>query len=318
MQAVRSGESFLVPIVVDEDASILPGDRPCSLLVVPLPGENGPVGVFELRDRCEGPFTRADLDLLTLVAANVATGVELAHARRERARATRLAAVGRTLSNVLHDVRTPMTIISGYAQLMPGMDDAAERSRYAASIVRQFEHIQAMIGELLAFVRGESNLLAHRVFVEPFFRETVEVLRRELASRGVAVLLEVRERGAARLDTAKITRLVHNLARNAAEALGPRGGGTFGIVVDRDEDDLLLTFEDDGPGIPEAIRPLLFESFVTEGKPGGTGLGLAIVKKVVEEHGGRLAVQTGAWGTRFTIRLPLQGPPASSRPPPGG
>jgi signal transduction histidine kinase len=316
VESARRGESFLRAEVTGAEASILPGDPPRSLLVVPLPGEHGPLGVIELRDRREGTFGAVDLDLLTLVAANVSTGVELAHARRERERATRLAAVGRTLSNVLHDIRTPMTIISGYAQLMAGIDDAGERARYAESIVRQFDHVQAMIGELLAFVRGETQLLAHKVFVEPFFRETVEVLRRELASRGVTVSLEVRERGAARLDTAKITRLVHNLARNAADALAPRGGGTFRILVDRADNDLVLTFEDDGPGIPESIRPQLFESFVTEGKPGGTGLGLAIVKKVVDEHHGVVAVETGAWGTRFTIRLPLQGPPPSTHPPP--
>jgi signal transduction histidine kinase len=289
-------------------------DSPRTLLVVPLPGETGPIGAIEMRDRRGGPFTEDDLDLLTLVAANLSTGVALANARRERERSARLAAVGRTLSNVLHDIRTPMTIISGYAQLMPGTEDAAERARFAESIVRQFDHVQAMIGELLAFVRGESQLLAHKVFVGPFFHETVDVLRRELAAQGVQVKLELREQGAARFDTAKVTRLVHNLARNAADALGPRGGGTFAITVERDGGELLLRFEDNGPGIPEAVRQQLFESFVTEGKPGGTGLGLAIVKKVVDEHRGTLAVETGAWGTCFTIRLPIAGPPSSVRP----
>src|SRR5262249_54558226 len=143
------------------------------------------------------------------------------------------------------------------------------------------------------------------VMLEPFFRDTVEGLRGELAARGVRLELSVRDRGAARVDPAKITRLVHNLARNAAEVLAPRGGGTFAIAVTREGTELVMTFEDNGPGIAEAVRPRLFESFATQSKPGGTGLGLAIVKRVVEEHRGTLAVETGAWGTRFTIRLPV-------------
>lgn len=313
-RVAADGQAVLQSTVFDRDASVLPGEMPRSLLVVPLPGEHRPLGAIELRDRQGAPFGADDLDLLTLVAANISTGVELARARRERERASRLAAVGRILSNVLHDIRTPMTIISGYAQLMPGTDDAEQRAKYATAMLRQFEHIQAMIGELLAFVRGESHLLVHRVLLEPFFNETVEVLRRELEARGIEVELQMRERGAARFDTAKITRMVHNLARNAADAMASRGGGRFTIIVDRDGQHLVLTFEDNGPGIPESVRPQLFESFVTEGKPGGTGLGLAIVKKVIDEHGGTVTVDTGSWGTRFTIRLPIQGPTGSGRP----
>jgi signal transduction histidine kinase len=320
VSVVQSGDPILCVDCAAEgatgDLSVLPGARPESLAIVPLPGEAGPIGVIELRNHERGHFTDADASLLQLVAANLSTGVELANARIERERATRLAAVGRILSNVLHDIRTPMTIISGYAQLMPGTESAEERARFASAIVKQFEHVQAMIGELLAFVRGETQMLPSRVMVEPFFRETVDVLRQELASRGVALSLEIREKGAARFDAAKITRLVHNLARNAADAMGTRGGGHFAITVARDGANLVLTFRDDGPGIPEGIRKQLFESFVTSGKPGGTGLGLAIVKKVVDEHHGSLSVDTGDHGTTFTVSLPLQGPPTGSMHPP--
>ncbi len=301
------------------ELSVLPGAPPRSMVVVPLPGEDGPIGVIELRDHERGHFTDGDHALLTLVAANLSTGVELANVRQERERGTRLAAVGQILSNVVHDIRTPMTIISGYAQLMPGTESVAERERFAEAIVKQFEHVQAMIGELLAFVRGESQLLPSRVMVEPFFRETVAPLRQELAGVGVDLTVDIREKGVARFDTAKITRLVHNLARNAAEAMAPRGGGHFRIGVDRDGADLVLTFADDGPGIPETVRKQMFESFVTSGKPNGTGLGLAIVKRLVEEHSGQLTVDTGEHGTTFTARLPIAGPMstrAPSTPPP--
>ncbi len=289
-------------------ASALPGPTPRTMLVVPLPGEGGRArGAIELRDSTERGFNSADQSLVELVAANVSTGIELAQARIERERASRLATLGKTLGNVLHDIRTPMSVISGYAQLMPETESKEDRRKYAQSIVRQFALVQSMIAELLAFVRGEHAVLFQRVPLDGFFNELADVLRRDLAARNVRVELVLRERGAARIDPAKITRLVHNLARNAADAIAAKpNGGTFTITVGREGEQLVLEFADDGPGIPDAVRSKLFESFVTQGKRDGTGLGLAIVKKVVDDHHGTVHVETSDSGTRFTVKIPLQ------------
>ena len=84
------------------------------------------------------------------------------------------------------------------------------------------------------------------------------------------------------------------------------GGGTFTVTTDREDDWLIFKFTDTGHGIPPEIRGRLFESFVTQGKQNGTGLGLAIVKKIVNEHEGTIAFDTGPErGTTFTIRLPI-------------
>lgn len=283
-------------------------EMPEAVLVVPLPGEDGRSrGAIELRARERTAFSQADREIVELVAANVTTGVELSQARIERERGARLATIGRTLANVLHDIRTPMTIISGYAQLMPDIESVDERRKYAKSIVRQFELVQAMIAELLAFVRGESGALFQRVPLQPFFEEVVELLQRDMSARNVTVKLQLHERGAVRMDPAKITRMVHNLARNAADAMAGRTQpGLFVLTVSREGEQLVLSFEDNGPGIPESVRQKLFESFVTQGKRDGTGLGLAIVKKVVDDHNGTITVDTSHEGTRFTVKIPLQ------------
>lgn len=320
-QVVSHGEFLLVGDDSQPAASALPcASSPRTMLVVPLPGEGGrPRGAIELRDCVDRGFNAADRSLVELVGANVSTGIELSQARIERERASRLATLGKTLGNVLHDIRTPMSVISGYAQLMPETESKEDRRKYAQSIVRQFQLVQSMIAELLAFVRGENAVLFQRVPVEPFFNELVDVLRRDLAARNVRVELVLEERGAIRIDPAKITRLVHNLARNAADALAARPqGGTFTIRVAHEGEHVVLEFADDGPGIPEGVRSKLFQSFVTQGKRDGTGLGLAIVKKVVDDHHGTVAVDTSDRGTRFTVRLPLNAtqtlPRASDQP----
>jgi signal transduction histidine kinase len=117
--------------------------------------------------------------------------------------------------------------------------------------------------------------------------------------------MDVQERGTARFDEGKMLRVVHNLARNAAEAMGSKGG-KFVIKVTRDKADgsLVVGFSDTGPGIPKEIEHRLFQSFVTSGKKGGTGLGLAIVKKIAEEHGGTISVQSSSRGATFKLRIP--------------
>jgi signal transduction histidine kinase len=139
-------------------------------------------------------------------------------------------------------------------------------------------------------------------------------LERDFKHRDIELAIDLRDKGTARFDEGKILRVVHNLARNAAEAMANRGG-KFTITVDRDKADgaLVLTFADDGPGVPREIEHRLFQSFVTSGKKGGTGLGLAMAKKIAEEHGGTITARSSRSGATFAMRLP-QGPPGAEGP----
>jgi signal transduction histidine kinase len=277
------------------------------------------VGALELLNKTQGraEFTDDDLKLATVIAGHVSTAISLARNRERREREERMSTIGQFLSSVLHDLKTPMTVIQGYVRLMSEEEDAQARQEYEETILRQVELINAMTRETLTFARGETQLWVRKVYLHKFFEELASQLRRDLEERGVKLELDLRDRGVAQFDAAKIQRAVHNLARNAAEALAEQGG-TFRIGVDRRSDDgaLVLTFEDDGPGVPEEIREQLFDSFTTHGKQGGTGLGLALVSKVVEDHHGSIDLQSKPGATVFTVTLPQPPPSMSTRPPP--
>jgi signal transduction histidine kinase len=279
-------------------------------LVVPLEGEHeAPMGAIAIYNkRGNRPFTEEDRGLLQRITANASTAIRLQLSREGREREERLTTIGRLLSGVIHDLKTPLTVISGYVQLMQGSDDAAKRERYMELILKQFDHIGAMQREVLEFARGEKSVLVRKVYLQRFFEDVRDQLEADLAKRGVQLVVDVQERGTARFDEGKMLRVVHNLARNAAEAMGRRGG-KFVIKVTRDKEsgDLVVSFSDTGPGIPKEIEHRLFQSFVTSSKKGGTGLGLAIVKKIAEEHGGSITVQSSRRGATFRLRIP-QGP----------
>jgi signal transduction histidine kinase len=281
--------------------------RARTALIVPLEGEyDAPIGAIAIYNkRGNRPFNDEDRGLLALVGANASTALRLQLSREAREREERLTTIGRLLSSVIHDLKTPLGVISGYVQLMKVAKNAAERKKFGELILKQFDHIGAMQREVLEFARGEKNVLVRKVYVQKFFEDVRQQLEGDLAKQGVELVVDVQDRGTARFDEGKMLRVVHNLARNAAEAMGHRGG-KFVIKVTRDKADraLVVSFSDTGPGIPKEIEHRLFKSFVTSGKRGGTGLGLAIVKKIVEEHGGTIVVQSSNRGATFKLRLP--------------
>lgn len=288
-----------------------------SALALALEGEEsalGAIGVYSTAD--DRLLGDTDTGLLRLVAANVSTAVRLFNASRARERGERLTAIGRLLSQVIHDFKTPMTVMSGYMQLMADTDDPAQRQEYSELILKQFDVLTAMQREVLEFARGERALFVRRVYMRKFFGELEKQLRIEVSHTGGAPIelkVHVDSKLTARFDEARVARAIHNLARNAIEAMRDKGG-VLGIVGELRGSDLSITVSDTGPGIPKEVEGRLFQSFVTAGKRGGTGLGLAIVKKIAEDHGGRVDVESSKAGSRFTLVLP-QGKPDEAAPP---
>jgi len=283
------------------------GQAPESLICVPLVTEGEVVGAIELIDR-SGGFTNAHLQLVELIAGQVARAVVTARRRTERESEERLATIGEMMAGVLHDLRTPMTVISGYTELMAMSADKNSREDYARQVQRQFEIMNGMIREILAFARGDTALLLTAVPLNLFFDEVNTQLRRALEQQQVELHLDPQCTDTIRVDRVKLLRLVTNLANNAADAMTEGGSFTFRSV--REGDRVVLEFEDDGPGIPEQLEGRLFDVFASSG--GGTGLGLAIVKRIVEQHEGTIAVESQkGQGTRFRVWLPVDGPSSS-------
>jgi signal transduction histidine kinase len=299
----------------DRELAQLIGYSPGSLLCVPLvaQGEGGEevLGVIELLDEESGEgFDQADLQLLVLIGGQASRAIQIGRAKEERLNQDRLASIGQMLAGVLHDLKTPMTIVSGYAQLMAQSDDGEQRAQYVDQILRQFDQMSSMTKEVLAFARGEVSVLIRKVFMHRFLAEVERHLGHEFAGKGVRLIIDAGYRGAAWFDEQKLLRVVHNISRNAAQAMP--GGGTFRVGTRVDGDQLVLEFADTGGGIPPEMEGRLFDLFATSGKKDGTGLGLAIVKKIVDEHHGSISYETHrvpeAGGTTFTIRIPLEKP----------
>ena len=280
------------------------GYRSRSLCAAPIQAEGRILGVLELLNKRDGDFGDDDVKLLSLLGGQAGRALRLARDRAARERDERLRLLGQTIASVLHDLRSPLTVVQSYAELMADEPSDKQRREYSEMVGRQVLGIEQMTREVLAYLRGESGFLPTQVHLDRFLGDLREVLSRELTPKHIDLRVDQRTQCKIRIDEGKVKRAVINLARNAAEAMP--GGGTFTITALRDGERIVLSFADTGAGIPEAIKDKLFQPFVTEGKRDGTGLGLAIVKQVIEAHGGEVRFEsTPGKGTTFTFTLPV-------------
>ncbi|MCA9594586.1 MAG: GAF domain-containing protein [Myxococcales bacterium] len=319
---VKAGEGFLYAAMEDDEPLKLENARSDarwsarvegayafpvdSVLAIPLEGDTGALGAIGLFGKIDtAGFSLEDLSLLRLVGANTSTAVRLFRANRSREVSERLTTIGRLLSQVIHDFKTPMTVISGYVQLMADTDEAEKRAEFAEEVLRQFDQLTAMQREVLEFARGERNIFIRKVYLKKFFADITRQLGHEVDGRAIELDVEVDTKVVARFDEGRVARAIFNLARNGVEAMAERGG-KLTISAGMEDSELVIRVSDTGPGIPAEIEGRLFQSFVSAGKQGGTGLGLAIVKKIVEEHGGRVEVETSKRGASFALHLPQE------------
>ncbi|MCA2978184.1 MAG: GAF domain-containing protein, partial [Myxococcaceae bacterium] len=146
-----------------------------AVLCVPIPGEVGRLGALELLNK-QGGFSEADERLVVLVAGQVGRAIASRQSREEQERRARMAAIGQMLAGVLHDLRTPLTVISAYAEMMAEEPSEASRREMSTAVLAQLDHVAAMQKETLAFARGEKSVLLRRVYLHVFMKELEEQL----------------------------------------------------------------------------------------------------------------------------------------------
>lgn len=281
-----------------------------SVLCVPLQREESISGaICLLNKRSPKGFQSDDLRILKQVASQISRAVEIGERRKQRLKENRLATIGQLMSGVLHDLKGPMTIISGYAQMLTLQDDPTKRETFANAIMAQIERLNLMTREVLSFARGESTLLLREIKMNQFINDIRDHLTQEFEGSGIVIEIENDYRGNANFDEIKIQRLIYNLARNARQAMADMVGGRVVVSFVQRDDQLAITVSDNGPGIPEEIQSHVFDSFVTGRPKEGSGLGLAIVRKIIDEHQGSIRFEsTEGEGTTFFVTLPLEGP----------
>jgi len=227
---------------------------------------------------------------------------------REVLEAERMALVGRFASSIVHDLKSPLNVISLSSE-MTLLPEATPESRElsARRIRRQVERITNMVNELLEFARGsQTSFVLARVSYSDFINQFLEEVRPEMRLRSVEIVIETPPPPLkVRINPPRLARALHNLLNNASDAMP--SGGRVRMRFHEDGNALVTEIQDSGPGIPEEMLDRLFQAFATYGKANGTGLGLSICKKIIQDHRGRVFGRNAAdGGAVFGYTLPLE------------
>lgn len=214
----------------------------------------------------------------------------------------RLTAIGMTASKIIHDIKTPLTVISLTAQLVESM--FPEAAEFTHSIVQQTKLVDELVREVLDYVKGTPNdIIPRLVDMNRFLQELSESYGASLRGRNIILKIDNRCTEAVYFDEERIRRVIINLLRNSSEAM--EESGEIYIVASLASNWLQISVIDNGPGIPSSIASHLCKPFFTYNKPNGTGLGLPICQKLVEEHNGRMEyTPVEPHGSKFDIRIP--------------
>ncbi len=233
--------------------------------------------------------------------------------QRELLDAERLATIGRMASSISHDLRHSLAAVVANAEFLceSGLTPAQREDLYA-EIRIAVNQMTDLIESLLEFSRTRESLRPSYGDARSAVERAVQSVKAhpEFQRIGIRVTSEGLTEGW--FDFKKLERALQNLVLNACEAV-PADSGRIEVGLRRVGEKLEVRIEDNGPGIADAVREKLFDPFVSHGKENGTGMGLTVVQKIVQDHGGDVAVeQTSATGTTFRIRMPLSPAPVDA------
>jgi len=222
-----------------------------------------------------------------------------------RIEAERLAAIGRAVSEVAHDMKSPLMAIGGFVNQVSRKLAGDEASHNKLQVViQETARLEGMVKDMLEFGRP-FELVPSRANLNDLVEETVEVAKPIAAKAGVELKTATdRSLPDLALDVTKLRQVLMNLVTNAIQASPP--GEEILVRTRRSRLEAFLEITDCGCGIPEGDRDKIFEPFFTTKKE-GTGLGLPIVRRIVEAHGGRITFHPNREkGTTFQVALPLK------------
>jgi signal transduction histidine kinase len=213
--------------------------------------------------------------------------------------------MGTFAMGVMHEVSTPLGVISGRAeQLRPRVDSDERAVRAVQAIMTQVDRIQAVIRRFLDLARGGPPSLT-RMAPGDLVRSAASFVEHRFAKAGVSLAIDAPlEPSEVQCDRALLEQAVVNLLLNACDACAP--GGRVELAVRADAESVAFVVTDDGAGItPEAAARATDPFFTTKPAGAGTGLGLAIASEIAKSHRGELTVAPNAGrGTRACIELP--------------
>ncbi len=292
-----------------------------SILSVPLRVKETVIGVLQVLDESAGRFRHTDRMLLESLMSPAAIALEnarlyeslqqrmaeLEQAQVQLVQAGRMAAIGELAAGVAHELNNPLMAVLGFSELLLERTPADDPDyRRLEAIHRGAGRARDIVSNLLSFSR-QTGFRPTQTNLNLIVEEALALIRLRLKSRHVAIEEHYApDLPPLWLDAGRMKQVVLNLLTNALDAMP--GGGRLMVRTEEVEGETALHVSDTGEGIPGEHLARVFEPFFTTKPVGdGSGLGLSVSLGIVQEHGGRIEVESEEGeGSTFTVWLPAE------------
>ena len=204
------------------------------------------------------------------------------------------------ISNISHDLKTPMTAIKGYVEgIMDGVADTPEKmEKYVKTIYNKTMDMDRLINELTLYSKIDSNKIPYsfnKINVAQYFEDCVEELKVELESKNIELgYFNYADRNSVIIaDAEQLKRVINNIISNSVKYMRADRKGIINIRISDEEDFVQFEIEDNGKGIAQKDIQYIFDRFYRtdssrNSSQGGSGIGLSIVRKIISDHGGQI------------------------------
>jgi len=219
----------------------------------------------------------------------------------------KLATIGKVTAGIAHEINNPLNNIYLTAEVLledlPNIE-CAERLEMVNDILKQADRAREVVHHLLAFSRTRKATTLENVDLAVLIQQTLAFLKNQIRIGQVAVHTEMPEKPVMVNGNAnQLQQVFVNIILNGVQAMGP--GGVLTLKVETADHMGRVVIRDNGPGIPEEVKTRIFDPFFTT-KSEGTGLGLSVSNSIIEEHNGKITLESiEGKGTTFYIALPL-------------
>ncbi|GAB4501414.1 MAG: GAF domain-containing sensor histidine kinase [Anaerolineales bacterium] len=288
-----------------------------SALIVPTALADSRFVLFAGRESGEAPFREADMEMFFILARQAALAMENARLYEElRAyirrveesqqaliQAEKLAAAGRLTASIAHEINNPLQSVRNCLHLATREDAPPEMRQQYLDLTRQeLDRLMNTVQRMLDFYRPSAEF--RPVQILDLLEHVINLLGSQLRERNISISTEwPAALPAIQAISNQLEQVFINILLNAFDAM-PNGGAIL-VSITQKRKWVEITFQDNGPGVPAALRESIFEPFITT--KGGTGLGLSISYDIVTAHGGQLdCIAKAQPGACFRLRLPIK------------
>jgi len=306
---VQTGEPLVVPDVREDPRFYHQADEQSdfttdSILAVPMIARDNVIGALEVVNKVGGTeFTDEDVELLTVLSGQAAVAVQNSMLFQQ----------SDLVAEIVHEMRTPLVSIVGYADLMQQSGATLSQCVQFAEIIQsEADRLNGLASDFLDLARlesGRASLNQATLDMGTVIHMAVNVLMPQADEEKIGLSLDVpADLPSVVGDAQRLHQALLNLLGNAVKYCD--AGDSVTVAARAEEGRLVVTVSDTGPGIPGEALPHIFERFyrVVEGQAPGSGLGLTITQRIIEAHGGGIMVDSEEGsGTTFRFTLPIGG-----------